>query len=573
MASDGYFDLGTFTFPITTKSSEAQKWFDRGILWTYGFNHAEAIICYKKAIEHDSECGMAYWGAAYASGPNYNRVWTSFDHNDLRDSLAQSYDFSREAPKHTSHLTPKEAALCNAIQSRYPAREPPFDFESSNRSYAEAMRKVHNMFGQDDLNIRCLFTDSLMMTAPRKMFDIHTGKPIVGTPVNEVTKLLEDALKIRECREHPGILHLWIHHMEMSSNPAVALPAADLLRPMCPDGGHLKHMPSHLDVLVGDYRRSISSNLEAVKADELYRKRTGGKGFYTFYRLHNYHSLIYAAMLAGQSRVALEAVDDMEDSITDELLKTKSPPLADWMEFFKSVRLHVYIRFGLWDDIKVYKLPEDQELYCVTTVFAHYAKGLAWAITGDLGKADKERALYRAAVTRVSPTRKDFPNYISDELRVATAMLDGEIEYRRGNTKEAFKHLRDAIHYDDTLLYSEPWGWMQPTRHAFAALSLEQGNVEDALQAYAEDLGLDDTLTRAHTHPNNVWALHGYHECLIKLGRKDEARVIKKQLDLASAWADIEITASCACRLDVFKETAPTDGIGNGDIIANGCCH
>jgi len=189
------------------------------------------------------------------------------------------------------------------------------------------------------------------------------------------------------------------------------------------------------------------------------------------------------------------------------------------------------------------------------------------------GKADKERALYRAAVTRVSPTRKDFPNYISDELRVATAMLDGEIEYRRGNTKEAFKHLRDAIHYDDTLLYSEPWGWMQPTRHAFAALSLEQGNVEDALQAYAEDLGLDDTLTRAHTHPNNVWALHGYHECLIKLGRKDEARVIKKQLDLASAWADIEITASCACRLDVFKETAPTDGIGNGDIIANGCCH
>src|SRR6201999_1379157 len=118
----------------------------------------------------------------------------------------------RKAPKHTAHLTPKETALCNAIQARYPTRVPPFDFETSNRSYAESMRKVYDEFGQEDLNIRCLFTDSLMMTAPRKMFDTHTGKPIIGTPVHEVTKLLEDALKVRECRDHPGILHLWIHH-------------------------------------------------------------------------------------------------------------------------------------------------------------------------------------------------------------------------------------------------------------------------------------------------------------------------------------------------------------------------
>ncbi|KIW94702.1 uncharacterized protein Z519_04679 [Cladophialophora bantiana CBS 173.52] len=122
------------------------------------------------------------------------------------------------------------------------------------------------------------------------------------------------------------------------------------------------------------------------------------------------------------------------------------------MEFFKSVRLHVYIRFGLWDAIKAHELPEDQELYCVTTTFAHYAKGLAWAVSGHLDKADKERTLYQAVAARIPPSRKDFLNTISDQLRIATVMLDGEIEYRRESYSVAFKHLRDAIHHDDTLL-------------------------------------------------------------------------------------------------------------------------
>lgn len=558
--NDEYYDLGTFTRPVTTPDPEAQKWFDRGVVWSYGFNHDEAIKCFRQAIKCDPNCGMTYWGIAYASGPNYNKTWAAFDENDLKQSVTTSYDVSREAIKHTAHITPVETALINAIQYRYPSRDSPIDFAASNRNYAEAMRKVFDEYGKDDLDVRALFADALMMTAPRKMFHSQTGQPIVGSPVIEVKAILEDSMKLPACRYHPGILHLYVHLMEMSANPAVALPAADHLRTLVPDGGHLNHMPTHLDVLVGDYRRSIASNLAAIKADEKFRARSGGTGFYTFYRLHDYHSLIYAAMLAGQSQVALEAVERMEDSITDDLLRAKSPPMADWMEFFKSVRLHVYIRFGFWDAIKAYELPHDQELYCVTTAMAHYAKGLAWAVTGQLDKADEERVMYHAAAKRIPPTRKDFPNTISDELKVSTAMLDGEIEYRRGNYSLAFQRLREAIHYDDTLLYSEPWGWMQPARHAFAALSLEQGNVEDALLAYAEDLGLDGSLTRAHQHPNNVWALHGYHECLVRLGRTNEARIIEKQLELAVAVADVPVKASCFCRLDVV---APA---------TNGCC-
>jgi tetratricopeptide (TPR) repeat protein len=128
-------------------------------------------------------------------------------------------------------------------------------------------------------------------------------------------------------------------------------------------------------------------------------------------------------------------------------------------------------------------------------------------------------------------------------------MLYGELEYRKGNYDDAFAHLRKSIELDDTIPYQEPWAWMQPTRHAYGALLLEQGRVEEAEAVYRADLGLDDSLPRACQHPENVWALHGYHECLVRLGKHDLAGLIKQRLDLAVARADVPIEASCYCRM------------------------
>ena len=128
-------------------------------------------------------------------------------------------------------------------------------------------------------------------------------------------------------------------------------------------------------------------------------------------------------------------------------------------------------------------------------------------------------------------------------------MLNGELEYRKGNFDQAFAHLRQSVELDDNLPYDEPWGWMQPTRHALGALLLEQNRVEEAEAVYRADLGLDSTLARACQHPDNVWSLHGLHECLTKLGKADEAKLVKLRLDLAEARADEPIGASCYCRL------------------------
>lgn len=186
---------------------------------------------------------------------------------------------------------------------------------------------------------------------------------------------------------------MYIHLMEMSSTPEKALAVADRLPGLVPDAGHLHHMPSHLDVLCGDYRRVVSANSAAIDADEKYLRRAGAMNFYTLYRSHNYHFKIYGAMFLGQSRTALETASRLEESIPEELLRVESPPMADWLEGFLAMRVHVLIRFGRWAEILALPMPSDPRLYCVTTAMLHYARGVAYSATGATVEAEAEREL------------------------------------------------------------------------------------------------------------------------------------------------------------------------------------
>ena len=212
--------------------------------------------------------------------------------------------------------------------------------------------------------------------------------------------------------------------------------------------------------------------------------------------------------------------------------------------------MHALVRFGKWQEIIDEPLPDDPKLYCVTTAMIHYAKGLAHAARGEIEAAEEEKTRFNDAFARVPETRYIFNNKCLDLLAIADEMLKGEIEYRKGNYEQAFTHLRQSVELDDNLPYDEPWGWMQPTRHALGALLLEQGRVAEAEQLYRADLGLDNTLSRALQHPENVWSLHGYVECLNRQHKYSEAATAQARLNLAMARADVPINASCYCRLE-----------------------
>lgn len=561
-ASAEYYDLGSFGHTITTTSADAQTWFNRGLIWVYSFNHAEGAYCFEQAIAHDPTCAMAYWGLAYAVGPNYNKPWEKFDQGDLNVSVQRGYNASREAKKHAANVTSLEQGLIEAIQSRFPTNRPVKEFAAVNKGYADAMKPVYDAFG-DDLDAAVLYADSLMNMTPWALWDLFTCKPNPQAPTMQVKAVLERALAQEKDGAYlnPGLLHLYIHYIEMSPTPELGINAADHLRDLVPDAGHIHHMPTHLDILIGDWRRSITSNYKSTIADDKYFRKAGAKNFYTFYRLHDYHSLVYAAMFAGKSEVALDAVTRMEATVPDEVLRIESPPMADWLEQFMSIRIHVMVRFGMWEELKRKEPPHDRTLYAGTTAVTYYARGIAFAATGDVAQARKEQELFYQAYALVPETRRAYNGKLVDVLKVAEAMLEGEIEYRCTNYEKAFTALRRAIDIEDKLPYSEPWSWMQPVRHAYAALMMEQGHLEEAARTYRADLGLDASLIRPRRHPNNVWSLQGYHECLVRQGRLEEAAVIEQPARLALAVADVPIKASCFCRLN--NSQAPP--------VLNGC--
>ncbi|WNG85216.1 tetratricopeptide repeat protein [Mycobacterium sp. ITM-2016-00317] len=545
--AEPYYDLGSFHRPTDTPSEAAQIWFDRGMVWSYAFNHEEAIHCFDRALELDPDFALARWGVAYAIGPNYNKGWEAFDPADLAASLARARMELELAARGRADAV--EQALIAALTARFPTGDPADTdaLQAGHAAYADAMSALAQAY-PDDIDVAALAADALVNVTAWALWDIRTGDPAPGSRVVEAKQILDAALATDAGRAHPGILHLYLHTMEMSTTPQEALPAADLLRGLVPDAGHLRHMPSHIDVLCGNYHDSVAANLAAVQVDRRFVEDRGPLNFYSLYRAHNLHFVVYSAMFEGNSTVALHAADELAAQLTPDLLAIESPPMADWLEAFVPMRVHVLIRFGRWAELIATPLPGDQQLYCTTTATIHYARGVAHAASGHLDQAAAERELFAAAYARIPESRYLFNNTSRDILAVAAAMLDGEIDYRAGRFDDAFANLRRAVELDDGLPYDEPWGWMQPTRHALGALLLEQGRVEEATAVYAADLGLDPTLARPCQHPGNVWSLHGYHECLTRLGRAAEAAIIGRQLELAAARADVPIEASCACR-------------------------
>jgi tetratricopeptide (TPR) repeat protein len=397
---------------------------------------------------------------AFVLGPNYNKPWDLFDEKELKATIEKINWANAKAKECVDKATEIEKAVVDAVQLRVPDGLEEKDFKRCNEAYALAMQSVYEKFSHD-LDVVSLYADSIMNLSAWNLWDLKTGLPTPGSRSLEVRDILDKALKHPDVHEHPGVPHLYIHLMEMSKTPEAALVAADRLRNLIPDAGHLVHMPSHLDILVGDYRRAVASNADACLADEKYAAERGNHNFYTFYRMHDYHSLIYAAMFAGQSEVALEACTRMEKSLPESLLRIQSPPMADWLENFASVRVHVLVRFGRWKDIIALNHPDDEKLYCVTAATLHYGKGIAYAATGDIANAEKHRDALQEAVSRIPSSRicGDFPNRSNVVLQVGIAMLDGELEYRKGNYDLAFRHLETAIARDDALSYSEPWPW------------------------------------------------------------------------------------------------------------------
>eukprot|EP00941_MAST-03F_sp_MAST-3F-sp1_P003777 g3777.t1 len=504
--------------------------------------------------------------------------------------MKTAYDNARlafELMKKGGKLFKFEELLINALQVRYmwPLVS---DFGPHlNRSFAMAMNVAWQEL-PDNADMIALFVESLMNLRPWKLWKRSVEKKDSFGLFNEpdpsdIQSLLERALKANP--HHPGICHMYIHLMEMSNDPgrAIQLGACSSLRlaQSFPDSGHLLHMPSHIDVQVGKYKLAVDANLAAVKADEkgceLIENFTGSG--YSGYILHNYHMLVFAAMMGGMEKQALDASgpDGIMKHIEPKKMRAVPPAaLANWQEPFAAVRLHALIRFGKWKEILLEPEPADPELFCTVVATRHYARGIAYAVLGKDKEAEMEvKAFIDSCNVPLIKQRRLHNNTVSDVLKINGAMLQGEVMYQKGIremvqnsssslsvVEKGFQSLRDAVFLCDNLNYDEPWGQMQPPRHALGALLLEfcefgydasGEKLLEAISVFKRDLAKGQ-------NPGNPWSLAGLCRALglqlqrisdesVKVAMRKEIEKVRMEWKEAKLCADVSIRKGCACAL------------------------
>lgn len=519
-----FVGLGDHSRKIATSGRTAQRYFDQGLMFMFAFNHDEAVRAFQKATEIDSACAMANWGIALASGMNYNKPDFPAESAKLAsDSLAK-------ARANADRESPANRALIECLSARYP--EPvPAERADAEKAYSDAMKGVWEKF-PDDADIGALYAESMMNLRP---WDLWTtdGKPQPITPV--ILSTLEAVRKIAP--DHALANHLYIHAVEASPHPGRADDAAHHLRGKHPALGHLLHMPSHIDIRCGRWNEAVEANILAIDADGKYQKRNPEQGYYRLYMAHNFHMATFAAMMQGQSGLALKTIRAMLADVPASWLEVEgNAAIADG---FAAMPLEVMKRFGRWDDIL--KEPEPPAIFPIARAMRLYSRGVAYAAKGQVDEARKEQEVFRDAMKRIDPKARFSNNTAGDLLAIADLTLEGEIQFRQGKRKEAIATLRMAVAREDQLRYAEPPDWFVPVRHALGAVLLRDGQATAAEVVYREDL---------RHWPDNGWSLHGLAASLEAQGKKDDAVMAKFQF--AEVWkrADVKIPSSCFCVTD-----------------------
>lgn len=254
---EGYsnYKMLEFSTPVGATAADAESvqfWLRSGLVWYYAFNHEEAVECFKRALEICPNSAMGHWGVSVCHGPNYNTA--SMTRNAFPSAM-DAYHFAVRAQELADTaevgdaLLPLEKALIRALQVRFnpvPEVDDGLPINQNTEAYESAMRDVWTQYHGVPC-VGCIFTESLMNYSPWKLWDLNTGIPTsYAVTAREVLEML-----LPLAPRHPGVLHFYIHLMEMSPWPHLALESSRTLQSLVPHAGHLIHMPSHIYVLCG----------------------------------------------------------------------------------------------------------------------------------------------------------------------------------------------------------------------------------------------------------------------------------------------------------------------------------
>ena len=504
--------LGDLHHPVSTSNPEAQKFFDQGMRLIYAFNHEEAAGSFQRAAELDPKMAMAYWGLAESVGPNYNDPADPERYKKAHEAIAKAESL-------VANASPSEKAYIAAMAVRFP-EDPAADHRLAAERYRNAMGDMVKQF-PDDLDAATLFAEAGMNLHPWGLWH-PDGTPEGGT--EDIIAALESVLK--RDPNHMGAIHYYIHAVEASPNPERALAAANRLAALAPAAGHLVHMPGHVYIRTGDFEAAVKTNQLAAAADRAYLQASGGAGLYgAMYYSHNLHFIAACSSMNGNYAEARKAAEMLAAHVGP--MVKDIPPL----EGFMTVPLAVEVRFQKWDQIMA--MPQPPAAMQTTTVFWHFARGMALAGKGKMAEAEAEHHIVSEAADKTPPDQvfaMPVNNKAKDVLNIATNVLGAKIALVKKDSENAIVMLRRAVSIQDSLKYDEPPDWFYPVRESLGAVLLLNGNAAEAEKVFRDDLD---------RNPRNPRSLFGLAEALRAQKRSYDAQFVDKQFQ--SNWKSTEI--------------------------------
>ncbi len=515
--------LGNYHLAVTTSQPMAQRWFDQGLILTYGFNHDAAERSFLRATELDPKCAMCWWGAALVLGPHVNAGMNP-------DNNGKAWTRLQKALALASRVSPHEQAYITALSARY-AEHPPKDRKPLDAAYAEAMDKLAEQFPKD-LDAATFHAEALMDLQPWDYYDSYL-QPKGNT--KEIVSVLESVMARNP--NHPGALHLYMHAVEASADPQRGVVAADRLRTLIPASGHLVHMPAHIYSRVGRWHDAVLANQSAIAADDNYLAICRGnvQGLYPLgYVPHNHHFLWFASSMEGNSAIAKEAAEHTATR-TDLPELMRKPGFAGLQHYWMTPWFY-RVRFGRWNEIVGVPNPAPDLPY-VTAIW-HYAQGMAAIRQNRLDDAAQHlQELSKLAADPVLDTMTIWDRYpLTYAAQIAEHMVKGELAAARGDRAAGIAALREAAAIEDKIPYDEPPGWHSPVRQSLGAMLLADGKATEAEAIFREEL---------RRNPANGWSLYGLEQSLrAQKGHDADAAEIDKQFAKAWKYADVRLVSS-----------------------------
>jgi tetratricopeptide (TPR) repeat protein len=501
--------IGTLHHPITTTSSEAQKFFDQGLTLFYAFNFQEAARSFIRSCQLDPSAPMPYWGLALILGPSYN---TGINNSSEREKSGFTAIQKAKKLAAASGVPDVERAYIDALAHRL-TDDPKPDLKALESNYIQSMRELSHRY-PDDPDAATLYAESMMDLRPYQLWT-YDGKPAENTL--EIVSVLEGVIK--RWPNHPGANHFYVHALEASPEPARAMASAKRLETLVPAAGHLRHMPAHIYYRMGDYAGAVRVNLDAIAADRVsLRDRTIPNDSYVrAYAVHNFYFLVAAAGMAGDFPTALKSAEELEAQI-----RVMLPNWPD-AESFLLTRMCVLLRFAHWDDLLAMPAPDASRPGL--TYFWHFARGCSFSAKGQARQAQSERSAMDKTyeILPQSAIYGMFERWATLNA-LATHELDARIAMSDKVGATAIDLWRAAVSREDQAdrngYYREPPLWYYPMRESLGAALLRSGNAPEAEKVFREDL------SRNPLNPRSLFGLWKALEAEKKTAEADKTRLL-----------------------------------------------